>query len=90
MDRSPPAPARLSTLPPAPAALLLGATVLLVLAGLLGGIQPERRVAPGGPTDLNLYARVIDFAQQPSTFYASVVAEQRRDNYPLYPFVTVR
>lgn len=90
MIRPSPEVSRLSTLPPTAAALVLGAALLLMLLGLLGGVQPARQAATSGPTDLGLYARAVDLAAHPSTFYASLVAEQRREGYPLRPFVTVR
>jgi hypothetical protein len=45
--------------------------------------------APGF-TDVQLYRDQVVFARTPSTYYARVMDEQRRRDYPLRPFVTVR
>jgi hypothetical protein len=64
--------------------------VLLALLGLAGGAERERAAPIAGPTDLGLYAYAASEAAHPSTYYARVIAEQRREGYPLKPFVVVR
>jgi hypothetical protein len=71
-------------------ALLIIATLLLMALGLMGGALPDRAVQRAGPTDLGLYADAVQAARHPSTWYATVTAEQRAQGYPLKPFVAVR
>jgi hypothetical protein len=66
------------------------AALTLIVLGLLTGVAAERAPPRSGPTDLGLYAFAAQAAAHPATWYPSVVAEQRRQGYPLKPFVTVR
>jgi hypothetical protein len=66
------------------------AALLLVVLGLATGAERERAAPTTGPTDLGLYAYAVTAAAHPSTWYAQVVAEQRRQGYELKPFVVVR
>lgn len=70
--------------------LLIVAALLLMALGLMGGALPDRIVQPAGPTDLGLYADAVQAARHPLTWYATVIAEQRAQGYPLKPFVAVR
>ena len=66
------------------------ALALLVLAGVTGGVLPTRAAPVSGPTDIGLYQHAIQAARHPAGYYAEVTAEQRREGYPLRPFLTVR
>ena len=63
---------------------------LLLLAGVVGGVLPTRAAPVSGPTDIGLYQHATEAARHPASYYAEVVAEQRREGYPLRPFLTVR
>ena len=75
---------------PARRLLPILAALLLVVLGLLTGAEHERAAPTSGPTDLGLYAYAVRAAADPSSYYAHVIAEQRREGYQLKPFVTVR
>lgn len=75
---------------PARRLLPILAALLLAVLGLLTGAQHERAAPTSGPTDLGLYAYAVRAADHPSTWYAQVIAEQRREGYQLKPFVAVR
>ncbi len=66
-------------------------TLALILVGLADG-KGSGAFTPqvGASSDLALYARAVDAAHTPASFYAVTIAEQRRRGYPLRPFVTVR
>ena len=66
------------------------ALALLLLAGVVGGVLPTRAPAVSGPTDIGLYQHAIQAARHPAGYYAEIIAEQRREGYPLRPFMTVR
>jgi hypothetical protein len=73
------------------------AAVLLALAAIAYGLsmQPAATMppaAPAGPgfSDVQLYHEDVAFARHPSSYYARVTDEQRRRDYPVRPFVTVR
>jgi hypothetical protein len=66
------------------------AALLLIVFGLVTGAERERAAPTSGPTDLGLYAYAASAADHPSTYYAQVVAEQRREGYELKPFLVVR
>jgi hypothetical protein len=66
------------------------AALLLAVLGLVTGAERERAAPTSGPTDLGLYAYAASAAAHPSTYYAQVVAEQRREGYELKPFLVVR
>jgi hypothetical protein len=66
------------------------AALLLVALGLMTGAARERAGPASGPTDLGLYAYAASAAAHPSTYYAQVIAEQRRQGYELKPFLVVR
>ncbi len=63
------------------------ATLGLILLGL---VQPDLPIRRSPHADVDLYARFVAFARHPASFYASAIAEQRREGYPLHPFVVVR
>jgi hypothetical protein len=71
-------------------ALAAFAALMLIVLGLLTGAAAERAPPTSGPTDLGLYAYAARAAGHPASWYPSVVAEQRRQGYPLKPFLTVR
>jgi hypothetical protein len=75
---------------PARRLLPILAAVLLMVLGLLTGAGRERAAPTSGPTDLGLYVYAVTAAAHPSTWYAQVIARQRRDGYELKPFVAVR
>lgn len=75
---------------PARRLLPIFAALLLVVLGLMTGAERERTAPTSGPTDLGLYARAAAAAAHPSTYYRSVIAEQRREGYELKPFLAVR
>jgi hypothetical protein len=75
---------------PARRLLPILAAVLLMVLGLLTGAGRERAAPTSGPTDLGLYVYAATAAAHPSTWYAQVIARQRRDGYELKPFVAVR
>jgi hypothetical protein len=66
------------------------AALLLAVFGLLTGPERERAAPTSGPTDIGLYAYAVEAAARPQTYYAQVIAEQRREGYQLKPFVAVR
>jgi hypothetical protein len=66
------------------------AALLLAVFGLLTGPERERAAPTSGPTDIGLYAYAVQAAAHPHTYYAQVIAEQRREGYQLKPFVAVR
>ena len=66
------------------------AALLLAVLGLVAGAAHERAAPTSGPTDLSLYAHAAAAAAHPSTYYAQVIAEQRREGYELKPFLVVR
>jgi hypothetical protein len=66
------------------------AALLLAVLGLATGAERERAAPTSGPTDLGLYAYAAAAAAHPSTYYAQVVAEQRREGYELKPFLVMR
>jgi hypothetical protein len=75
---------------PARRLLPILAALILVAFGLMTGAERERAAPTSGPTDLGLYAYAAAAAAHPSTFYPSVIAEQRREGYELKPFLVVR
>ena len=75
---------------PARRLLPILAALLLALLGLLTGPGRERAAPASGPTDIGLYDYAAHAAAHPSTYYARVIAEQRREGYELKPFVAVR
>ena len=66
------------------------AALLLAVLGLTTGAERERAAPISGPTDLGLYAYAASAAAHPATYYAQVIAEQRREGYELKPFLVVR
>jgi hypothetical protein len=71
--------------------------VLLVLAMAAAAyglsLRPAASAGPSSApsfTDVHLYRDDIAFARHPSTYYGQVMEEQRRRDYPVRPFVTVR
>jgi hypothetical protein len=75
---------------PARRLLPILAALMLAVFGLLTGPERERAAPTSGPTDIGLYAYAAQAAAHPSTYYAQVIAEQRREGYELKPFVAVR
>jgi len=75
---------------PARRLLPILAALLLAVLGLVTGAERERSAPVSGPTDLGLYAYAAAAAAHPQTYYARVIAEQRREGYQLKPFVAVR
>jgi hypothetical protein len=69
---------------------------LLALSVIAYGLTMRSSSAPApdrpapGFTDVQLYHDQVVFARDPSTYYARVTDDQRRRDYPLRPFVTVR
>ena len=78
---------------PAPVALAL---LILTVAAAAYGVSSRSSAPAGSPTvgpsftDVQLYRDHVAFARRPSTYYAQVMEEQRRRDYPVRPFVTVR
>ena len=86
---------------PAPVAVVL---LLLAVAGAAWGLKSPPAAAPAAPapgsgsgsgpgaayTDVQLHRAEVAFARDPSTYYARVMDEQRRHDYPMRPFVAVR
>jgi hypothetical protein len=77
----------------APAVLAL--LVLAVAAAAYGlwsaPSSPSRSTAPAPSfTDVQLHRDEVAFAHNPATYYARVMDEQRRQHYPMRPFVAVR
>src|ERR1700750_60582 len=70
--------------------LLILSALLLTVLGLMTGAECERAAPTSGPTDLGLYAYAASAAAHPATYYARVIAEQRREGYELKPFLVVR
>ena len=75
---------------PARRLLPIIAALLLAAFSLVTGAAQERHAPAAGPTDLGLYKYAATAAAHPSTWYARVVAEQRREGYELKPFLVVR
>jgi hypothetical protein len=67
--------------------VLLASAFGLTMPGSNG---PAGSLPAPGFTDVQLYRDQVVFARTPSTYYARVMEEQRRRDYPLRPFVTVR
>ena len=64
--------------------------VLLLIVGLVTGVQPAPRGGPPGD-DSTLYRKVIEDVRAGQAYYPAAVREQRAaGGYPLRPFVTVR
>ena len=76
--------------------MVLVLAVLGLLTIVYGLASRPRPGAPPGPafapafTDVQLYRDQVALARSPATWYARVTDEQRRMDYPLRPFVTVR
>ena len=72
--------------------------VLLVLAATVAayGLHAAPAASPGPPvagpsfTDVQLHRDEVAFARRPPTYYDRVMDEQRRQHYPMRPFVAVR
>jgi hypothetical protein len=84
-------PTRFRALPRRAALAVLAGLLLLIGAGIAGGVAHDRaHRGPPGHGDLELYLRVIDDVAKGQPYYAAVVAEQRTRHYPLKPAFTVR
>ncbi len=61
----------------------------LLIVGLVTGVQPAPRGGPPGD-DSTLYRKVIEDVRSGQGYYPATVREQRAEDYPVRPFVTVR
>ncbi|MGZ3370431.1 MAG: hypothetical protein ACXU8X_16040, partial [Caulobacteraceae bacterium] len=77
--------------PPAKARVGIAAVLalLLLVVGLLAGVQVSPRGGPPGD-DSTLYLKVIDDVRAGQGYYPAALREQRAHGYPVRPFVTVR
>ena len=77
--------------PSGPARIWLAAALALALlvVGLVTGVQPAPRGGPPGDDSI-LYRKVVDDVRAGQGYYAAAVREQRAEDYPVRPFVTVR
>ena len=75
---------------PLPALLVLVALLALVLGGLWAGAESHGPPTSPGPGDAALYRRVVDDIRGGATYYQAAAQEQRRNGYPMRPFVVVR
>jgi hypothetical protein len=77
-----------------PARLLIALLLLVCAFGAAISLQPagvrEEAVVDVSRTDLALYSAIAARVGTGENYYPAVVDEQRRRNYPLRPFVTVR
>jgi hypothetical protein len=70
--------------------------LVVALAGAAYGLKllPHATHGPAAPapgfTDVQLHRDEVAFARNPASYYARVMDEQRRQNYPMRPFVAVR
>lgn len=83
---------RLARLPAPMVLVLLVLAVAAAAYGLWSLSAAPSEPPPPQPsfTDVQLHRDEIAFARSPATYYARVMAEQRRQNYPMRPFVAVR
>jgi hypothetical protein len=78
---------------PAPVVLAL---LVLAVAAAAYGLRSAPSIASRPPTaaatftDVQLHRDEVAFARHPGTYYARVMEEQRRQHYPMRPFVAVR
>lgn len=72
----------------------LAAASLVLLTGLIivGLSEPvtQRAPPPSGLGDIAFYNTIVSDMRGGATYYEAAVAESRKHNYPLRPFVTVR
>ncbi|HKT54975.1 MAG TPA: hypothetical protein VJP88_11035 [Caulobacteraceae bacterium] len=66
----------------------LAALILLGLSGTIGAPGASSNAAAG--QDLILYHHIIDDVRAGESYYPAATREQRKQGYPLRPFVTVR
>lgn len=84
-------PTRFQAMPRRAALAVLAGLLLLIAAGIVGGVARERADrGPPGHGDLELYMAVISDVANGQPYYAAVTAEQRARHYPLKPAFTVR
>jgi hypothetical protein len=72
------------------------ALLIMAAAGAVYGLRSMPAAASSQPTsgpvyfDVQLHRAEVAFARHPATYYAQVMDEQRRHDYPMRPFVAVR
>lgn len=85
------APSRFADLPSNRARILLALLVLLVVASLIDfSARPASRQNAPRHTDVALYAAIVEGVRSGGDYYTIAADAQRRNNYPVRPFVTVR
>lgn len=76
---------------PRPYALLVALLLLAALGWCLAAPRQEiAKAAPGHYTDMRLYRDVVQRMSHGESYYAAATAQQRAQDYPTKPFVTVR
>ena len=84
-------PTRFRALPRRAALAVLAGLLLLIAAGIAGGVAHDRTYrGPPGHGDLELYMSVIYRVAKGQPYYVAVTTEQRTRHYPLKPAFTVR
>lgn len=75
---------------PAPALLVIGAVLALIIVGLWTSAEGRRPTPTTGPADVVFYRKVIEDVRAGAPYYRAAAQEQRRYHFPMRPFVVVR
>ena len=76
---------------PRPYAVLVTLLLLAALGWCLAAPRQEiAKAPPGHYTDMRLYRDIVQRMDRGESYYAAATAQQRAQDYPTKPFVTVR